>query len=459
MALLPLLGAKPKKTPNPQFVFPSGAKVVFGHLERYADCLSYQGSQIPLICFDELTHFDEDVFWYMFSRIRSDSGVDGYVRATTNPDPDSWVRKFIDWWIGKDGLAIPDRSGKLRWFIRVNGECIWGNSRMELLKNQFDGEIVEVDKSHYDSDELFMIDSKTNESVIVTEGRDGVLYVVTGSKRFFQWTGTGYRELNQPKSVTFILSTLQDNKILMQNDPSYLANLKALPLVEQERLLGGNWNIRPAAGLYFPRNRANLIENIPNDVVQWVRCWDLAASEDRKNNNPEDGHAYTAGVLIGRRKNGRFVIADVVNRRMNADDVRRTIRNTAILDKAKYKHVRVRIPQDPGAAGKDVAEQYIKMMAGFDIKARLESGSKETRAEPLSAQWIMLEASDYGNVDVLIAPWTDAYLAQMESFPESKFKDMVDASANGFNELMSMPVAQSLKSSLVEPNRNNPWRI
>ena len=29
-----------------------------------------------------------------------------------------------------------------------------------------------------------------------------------------------------PKSVTFIASTLQDNKILMKNDPGYLANLQ-----------------------------------------------------------------------------------------------------------------------------------------------------------------------------------------------------------------------------------------
>ena len=102
MALLPMAGAYPKKTPKPQFIFPSGAKVMFDHLERYSDCLSYQGSQIPLIIFDELTHFDEEVFWYMLSRNRSDSGVSGYIRASTNPDPDSWVCSFISWWIGAD---------------------------------------------------------------------------------------------------------------------------------------------------------------------------------------------------------------------------------------------------------------------------------------------------------------------------------------------------------------------
>lgn len=443
MALLPLVGAEPKKTPKPTFTFKSGAKVVFDHLERYADCLSYQGSQIVLVAFDELTHFDEDVFWYMFSRIRSDSGVDGYVRATTNPDPDSWVRTFIDWWIGEDGLAIPERSGKIRWFIRINGECIWGDSRMELLKYQFDGEITSVDKTHADTDELFLLDEKddTKAQTIITPGKEGVLYVITGTKQFFRWTGTEYIELNQPKSVTFILSTLQDNKILMRNDPSYLANLKSLPLVEQERLLGGNWNIRPAAGMYYPRNKVTLIDEIPDDVVRWVRAWDLAGTEDKKNNNPEDGPAYTAGVLIGKRKNGRYIIADVINQRLNSSDVRNTVLNTAKADKAAFgRKYRIRMNQDPGQAGKDQAEQYLKLLSGFSVNIERESGSKETRAEDLSTQWIGIKGAEKGNVDVLNAPWTQSYLAQMDGFPDRKFKDMADASATGFIELEKMPM-------------------
>ena len=434
MALLPQIGAHPKKTPKPSFIFPSGAKVAFDHLERYADCLSYQGSQIVFVGFDELTHFEEEVFWYMFSRVRSDSGIDGYVRATTNPDPDSWVRTFIDWWIGPDGLAIPERSGKIRWMIRINGEVIWGDSRMDLLRYQFNGEITAVDKTHADKEDLFILDEQdSKKQTIITPGEEGVLYVITSTKEFFQWDGSEYRQLVAPKSVTFILSTLQDNKILMRNDPSYLANLQALPYVEQERLLGGNWNVRPAAGMYFPRSKVTLIDELPNDVVRWVRAWDLAGTEDKKNNNPEDGPAYTAGVLIGKRKNGKIVIADVINQRLNASDVRSVVLNTARSDRAAYKsRYRIRMNQDPGQAGVDQKEQYIKMLSGFSLNIERESGSKEVRAEPLSAQWIN------GNVEVLNAPWTSGYLAHMDGFPDRKFKDMADASSTGFLELESM---------------------
>ena len=40
------------------------------------------------------------------------------MRATCNPDPDSFVRRLIDWWIGPDGYPIKERSGVIRWFVR-----------------------------------------------------------------------------------------------------------------------------------------------------------------------------------------------------------------------------------------------------------------------------------------------------------------------------------------------------
>lgn len=76
-------------------------------------------------------------------------------------------------------------------------------------------------------------------------------------------------EQAEPKSVTFIASSIYDNKILLKADPSYLANLKALALVEQERLLHGNWKIKPAAGLYFKRTQVGeMLEKPPADVVK-----------------------------------------------------------------------------------------------------------------------------------------------------------------------------------------------
>ena len=80
---------------------------------------------------------------------------------------------------------------------------------------------------------------------------------------------------------------------------------------------------------------------------------------------------------------------------------------------------------DPGQAGKEQAQSYVKMLAGFTISTVKETGDKVTRAEPFAAQW------QAGNVAVVAGPWTEALLGQYESFPESKFKDMVDAFIEG----------------------------
>ena len=369
-------GAVVRNSPPARWIFKSGAKVSFDHIEGDRDLYKWQGSQICYIGFDEVTHFPAKTFFYMLSRNRSTCGIRPYLRATCNPDPDSWVAKFIEWWIDQDtGYPIPERSGVLRWFLRFEEAIYWADDKEELIS---------------------------------------MISHIEESKRPI------------PKTATFIMSKVDDNKILMETNPDYISNLHALPLIEREQLLHGNWKIRPAAGLYFQRIQVgNMLEFIPADVVRWVRAWDMAATSEEEGGDP----AYTAGILIGERKNGRFVVADVINVRKAANDVRQLIKLTAQTDKAKYKRVRIRLNQDPGQAGKAQAQSYIKFLAGFDVTAKPESGSKEVRAEPMAAQW------QAGNFDVLVADWNEMYFNQLESFPVSRFKDMVDAGSSAFDEL------------------------
>ena len=122
-------------------------------------------------------------------------------------------------------------------------------------------------------------------------------------------------------------------------------------------------------------------------------------------------------------------VADVINVRENGADVRQLILNTAASDNALYGNVTVRLPQDPGQAGKDQAQSFVRMLGGYTVTTSLESGDKVTRAEPFSSQWLA------GNVDVKMADWNDDYFRQLENFPVGKLKDMVDASANAYLEL------------------------
>lgn len=366
--------AEQRKSPKLHWKF-KGGKLTFAHLDREEDLQAWQGTEIAYLGFDELTHFSRHQFLYMLSRNRSTCGVKPYVRATCNPDSDSWVADFVSWWINQDtGYPIRERSGVVRYMCVINDVIYWGDTPEDLASNH----------------------------------------------------GINPEEC---KSVTFIASKLEDNKILMKSDPSYLSNLKAMTEVDMERLLYGNWKIKAQAGRYFKRTQIPIdgyYEKIPDDVIYWCRAWDLAATDEDENGDAD----YTAGVLIGIRKNNRYIVADVINKQVKAGDVEKLIRMTAISDRKKYGFsYRVRIPQDPGGAGKIVAKQYLNGLSGFDVKAEPVSGSKELRATPFAAQW------QNGFVDVLIAEWNEMYFSQLESFPESKHDDMVDASSDSFNEL------------------------
>lgn len=363
--------AQSKLSPRPCWEFTSGARVSFAHIERDDNLKAWQGSEIAYIGFDELTHFTKRQFIYMLSRNRSTCGIKPYMRATCNPDADSWVADLIAWWIDQDtGYPIKSRSGQIKYMSIINDTIVWGDTPEQLHEEY----------------------------------------------------GVNPEDC---KSFTFIASRLEDNKILMKADPGYMSNLKSLTQIDKERLLYGNWKIKPAAGLFYKRTQVNMIETLPQDITVWARGWDLAATSQDESGDA----AYTAGVLIGKTKSGRYVIADVINKRLSASEVRTLISMTAQTDKVKYGRVIERLPQDPGQAGKEQAQSYIKMLAGYLVKTIPESGSKESRAEPLAAQW------QAGNVDVLVAEWNEEYFNQLESFPESKFKDMVDASSSAFNEI------------------------
>ena len=82
-----------------EWIFPSGAKIIFGSLNHESDRFNYQGHQYAFIGFDELTHFTYDEYMYLHSRCRcADPNIRCYIRATANPGGigHGWVKaRFI----------------------------------------------------------------------------------------------------------------------------------------------------------------------------------------------------------------------------------------------------------------------------------------------------------------------------------------------------------------------------
>jgi predicted phage terminase large subunit-like protein len=325
MQLYPWLGATPREG-TLEWRFDTGFSMSFAHLEHEKDVYNYQGAQIPWIGFDELTHFSMNQFFYMLSRNRSVIGVPACIRATTNPDPDSWVKGFIRWWLDEKG-QFPDlkKSGKLRWFIRQHDKFHWADTREELIE-EF--------------------------------GKDDEI---------------------QPKSVTFIAAKLEDNKILLSKDKTYKANLLAMNHVDRMRLLYGDWNARANVGSLFKREWMPVIDTIPVGWTRSTRFWDRAGTKPSPSNRDPD---WTRGVKLLRYPDGTYIVADLKSMRDTPGQVRSFIRNVASHDGRACK---VKAQQDPGSAGKLEAEDFVRSLAGYNCRTVVFSKDKVTRAEPVSA--------------------------------------------------------------------------
>lgn len=382
MYLYPQLGGVPKHTLDWQFrprdaELKDAANIGFKHLQYEKDKLTWQGSQIAMLGFDELTHFTETQFFYLLSRNRSTCGVTPYVRATTNPVPaddpiGGWVNRMISWWIDqKTGLAIPDRSGMVRWFIRYKGELIWNDSR-DWLVQKYGRPDLAVDDIH---------------------------------------------QTVHPKSLTFIPAKLSDNPVLLEIDPSYKANLLALPDVERERLAEGNWNAKVQSGHFFKACNIGMITTIPPSL-EYCRAWDLAATDGAGD--------YTVGAKLGRDDDGVFYIVDIIRGQWESGDRDRKIREAAARD----DHCLIRIPQDPGAAGKSEAQRMVVMLQGHTVKKVAVTGDKVTRATGFASQ------VNVGNVKMLSQDWSDGLKDRLNAFPcKGVPDDEIDALADAFHEL------------------------
>lgn len=195
----------------PRLTFPQGSWVDFCHLaDQSYDAIMrrFKSSQYDWIYLDELTEFGWDAFRALLTRNRGKSAYAGKCLATTNPERESWIRDFIDWYVDDDGYIIPERDGIVRYFF-VQGKTVkevaWGNSKEEVYYQCR----VEIDD-------------------------------LTRQQKMDDW---------RPfvKSFTFYEGRMSDNKEMLENNPGYVGTIAMMGESERKKLLGGNWNVSSKA--------------------------------------------------------------------------------------------------------------------------------------------------------------------------------------------------------------------
>ncbi len=159
-------------------------------------------------------------------------------------------------------------------------------------------------------------------------------------------------------------------------------------------------------------------------LVDAVRYWDLAATEDGGSGDPD----WTVGTLMGVDAGGSFWVVDVRRLRGTPREVEDTIVSVAEHD---GHEVPIIMEQEPGSSGKSLIDYYRRrVLMGFTVTADKVSMNKVRRAEPLSS------AFELGNIMLAKRPWNADYINELCSFPFGEHDDQVDASSGAYIALV-----------------------
>lgn len=217
------LGRYNKSKDDMTWYFRTGAKLGLSIYDMPMDDfdVKHRGQEYAYIGIDELPQMPFEMFKFLMTSNRNSVGVHSRILGTCNPDPLSWLRKFIDWWIGKadtvysdgkthperKGFAIPERDGVVRYCYMPDNSVdniIWGDTPEEVYEQCKD-----------------QIDSAWNPD----------------------WEQYGYTKTSFfVKSVTFKKAALNENKALLKSDPGYIASLLNQPPEVRAREFDGNWD-------------------------------------------------------------------------------------------------------------------------------------------------------------------------------------------------------------------------
>lgn len=339
----------------------------------------------------EFTHFSESQVNYLRTRLRSKSKYKPAMRASMNPDPEHFVRDWVEPYLDEDGYPKSELSGKVRYFL------------------YFDGKMF----SDWDKENL---------------------------KKNFPKTAI--------RTYTFIPSNLHDNKILMENNPEYEDDLEANTKAEKAALLGGCWNYQLNEGSYFNREWVIPVPRVPDKCIS-ARAWDKASSVPTDINPHPD---FTAGVKIYKDTHGIYYLVGeghpLVKDETDISGRFRALpgeRDALIEKQAEWDTMdcTVVFSKDPGQAGDTEYQQSAKKLIekGFVVRPdpMPNNKSKATRFAPFSS------ACQNGLVRIVPSTWPsrasyEHFLRELEKFngepSTSRRKDDIpDAAASCFNYL------------------------
>lgn len=207
--IYPALGGEEKRSAL-QFVFKSGAVVTFDHLENESDSSiesRFKGLEIPAIYIDEIDQIKFSTVFKLIQSNRNSLGIRNRLHGSCNPNSQSWLRKWIDYYVNNEGYIDPKKDGQVRYFYLYGSnveDVYWGDDK----------------ESVYQQAKPFI------DMAWKPEFADKY----------------GMSKLDMIKSFVFIKGDLAENAKLIESDASYVANIAMGGKTEISRNFMGNWD-------------------------------------------------------------------------------------------------------------------------------------------------------------------------------------------------------------------------
>ena len=371
------------------FTFPNGARVKMAYHGHPRDDLQFQSTEYQLAAWDELTHWPDATAyeWISLSRLRRPDGSRLPLRALSASNP--------------------------------------GGPGHTWVRNRFVG------------------------------GVD---------------VGTG--RVVEPQHL-YVPARLDDNPHLDQT--SYRRALMRLHPTVRQQLLAGDWSAREPGDYFRVEWFGPMLDpehdEIPRGEAVQIRWWDLAASE-------REDAARTAGVLMARLRSGARIVVHAVAFRATPGKRDAAICRQAHLD---GRHTIVGLEIEGGSGGPAQFEALAKRLKaeGFRVvgarprsplteaesrvmvRTPVSTSGKEARADPVASclergyqrrgecndtgePWWGADAGrpwteQRDGIRIYAGPWTQAYLDELEGFPDARLLDQVDATSGAWAWLEAHP--------------------
>jgi predicted phage terminase large subunit-like protein len=363
------------------------ASIHFGYAASLSEVTKrYQGAAFQFLGIDELTSWLEPPYRFLFSRLRKPRAMPVPLRMRASGNPGGrgheWVkRRFVEY--AKHNTAGTDAREDIR-------DAVTGRKALPqppVYASPPSAEAVDAARA---------------------AGREA-----------------------QP--AYFVPSFKEDNPGL--DTEAYAAQLARLDPVTRKWLEKGDWDAAHG-GNFFKPEWFRIVDLAPAGL-NWVRSWDMAATEEEPGKDPD----WTVGAKVAvetlENHERRVWISDVERFREDPGVTERRLQATAATD---GKRVTIIVEQEPGSAGKAaIWGAKTRVLFGHNVVGMRKTGPKESYWKPLSS------IASAGNVCLVRGAWNEALIRELKDLPGAH-DDQADAVAQAFAHLVDEKAFQRART-------------